>query len=93
MPRKTCGECDGYSGNGRASMRPRPDAAENAAAQAVDLVRLCRASMRPRPDAAENPVILGRSTAPYRCFNEAAARCRGKHTARDYVRARLAMLQ
>ena len=37
------------------------------------------ASMRPRPDAAENSgyatAIRGRGP----CFNEAAARCRGKH--------------
>ena len=37
-----------------ASMRPRPDAAENQDVVDVQTLRLCRASMRPRPDAAEN---------------------------------------
>ena len=60
-------------------MRPRPDAAENGSA-AVSAQRRIRASMRPRPDAAENRI---RSTGTSWChvsFNEAAARCRGKHT-------------
>ena len=38
-------------------MRPRPDAAENAAPAAVSAA-VAEASMRPRPDAAENPTIL-----------------------------------
>ena len=37
----------------QASMRPRPDAAENALPH-VQHAELGRASMRPRPDAAEN---------------------------------------
>ena len=62
-----------------ASMRPRPDAAENiVASNLADPPPPPRASMRPRPDAAENwrhrPAGAGRR----RCFNEAAARCRGK---------------
>ena len=36
------------------------------------------ASMRPRPDAAENNGAGNRPTSTYLCFNEAAARCRGK---------------
>ena len=60
-----------------ASMRPRPDAAENA----VEMLRkgyFGGASMRPRPDAAEN--FISRTSACRRRggFNEAAARCRGK---------------
>ena len=62
-----------------ASMRPRPDAAENlrdAKLEGGDVV----ASMRPRPDAAEN---ARRHTPENGCpasFNEAAARCRGKRS-------------
>ena len=54
MPRKT------HVGDVRpqvrdlASMRPRPDAAENAAADAAADLDAALASMRPRPDAAEN---------------------------------------
>ena len=40
-----------------ASMRPRPDAAENASDNAYRL-RTNTASMRPRPDAAENAAIV-----------------------------------
>ena len=54
MPRKTLSQIATGPRPGRASMRPRPDAAENL----VDPVRRFqlarRASMRPRPDAAEN---------------------------------------
>ena len=39
---------------------------------------LIRASMRPRPDAAENKPRECPSSCDQRCFNEAAARCRGK---------------
>ena len=60
-----------------ASMRPRPDAAENDGAHVYGDVPLV-ASMRPRPDAAEN-VARAVMSAKYRpSFNEAAARCRGK---------------
>ena len=38
-----------------------------------------RASMRPRPDAAENAVQEDRGVLRRPGFNEAAARCRGKH--------------
>ena len=37
------------------------------------------ASMRPRPDAAENPGLSSGAPRSPPCFNEAAARCRGKH--------------
>ena len=61
-----------------ASMRPRPDAAENRGVE-VQRVRAIRASMRPRPDAAENPLSADTPrTAQWTRFNEAAARCRGK---------------
>ena len=53
MPRKTLREVGLPKANDHASMRPRPDAAENPIQRYV-----CRlvvgASMRPRPDAAEN---------------------------------------
>ena len=63
-----------------ASMRPRPDAAENSGRRSAATVR-DRASMRPRPDAAENErSLLLASPAMIASFNEAAARCRGKHT-------------
>ena len=61
-----------------ASMRPRPDAAENLR-RGGDAAGRRRASMRPRPDAAENAGdarAAGATAAPG--FNEAAARCRGK---------------
>ena len=55
MPRKT------YASDCRrrrvptASMRPRPDAAENPEQERQAAAAVHRASMRPRPDAAENP--------------------------------------
>ena len=60
-----------------ASMRPRPDAAEKLMQTAIPA---CPhgASMRPRPDAAEKRRRDEACRDPYRCFNEAAARCRGK---------------
>ena len=80
------------AGGGRASMRPRPDAAENVEADAP-LAEDHRASMRPRPDAAENERQAGCTKKPAHCFNEAAARCRGKHVLAvdpdDRVRDRL----
>ena len=59
-------------------MRPRPDAAENAAVACAQ-TDADQASMRPRPDAAEN--LLAADAAGEVAasgFNEAAARCRGK---------------
>ena len=47
----------GDDAGGSASMRPRPDAAENRRV-GRRLVGACRASMRPRPDAAENGRLL-----------------------------------
>ena len=53
MPRKTAGVGAEQVEIRRASMRPRPDAAENA--RDVHQRRApAAASMRPRPDAAEN---------------------------------------
>ena len=62
-----------------ASMRPRPDAAENAGL-AAPAGSADPASMRPRPDAAENAAASCCRTCRPSGFNEAAARCRGKHT-------------
>ena len=62
-----------------ASMRPRPDAAENAARNDRPVAG-GDASMRPRPDAAENFLWTHHTSAPSTCFNEAAARCRGKRS-------------
>ena len=78
MPRKTdpgitlC--YDLYS----ASMRPRPDAAENPG-DPGNVKGDAGASMRPRPDAAENGGGVGVGAGRTGGFNEAAARCRGKH--------------
>ena len=53
MPRKTRGSRSLGAGAERASMRPRPDAAENTSPR-PHAGRGQLASMRPRPDAAEN---------------------------------------
>ena len=60
-----------------ASMRPRPDAAENHERGAQRVVP-AGASMRPRPDAAENRASSASMDRRHWSFNEAAARCRGK---------------
>ena len=44
------------------------------------------ASMRPRPDAAENAAPAAAAERLERSFNEAAARCRGKHSQEVGVR-------
>ena len=76
---KPAAACAAMSSSHLASMRPRPDAAENRQVQREGLVGPVRASMRPRPDAAENPARTGRRAVRLRRrFNEAAARCRGK---------------
>ena len=55
MPRKTLtGNRDGSEAE-KASMRPRPDAAENSIPPEW-MEDLVKASMRPRPDAAENQI-------------------------------------
>ena len=46
--------------------------------QVEAIERLQGASMRPRPDAAENLVSASAQVLVGSCFNEAAARCRGK---------------
>ena len=53
MPRKTTWPADAMIQVVLASMRPRPDAAENERQRRTD-DRMLNASMRPRPDAAEN---------------------------------------
>ena len=59
-------------------MRPRLDAAENRAAW-HGRRRPRTTSMRPRLDAAENAARHVPPDGPETHFNEAAARCRGKH--------------
>ena len=54
MPRKTGGRPWRPSSGRPASMRPRPDAAENRWLAGRFRLASQRASMRPRPDAAEN---------------------------------------
>ena len=73
-------ELDAAESMSPASMRPRPDAAENPVA-GREAQRHHNASMRPRPDAAENPDAGVAVLAGHRGFNEAAARCRGKPAA------------
>ena len=65
MPRKTLGTVQARERGRQASMRPRPDAAENGGSGA-DGADGSHASMRPRPDAAENDrnQRLGRYTDP-----------------------------
>ena len=53
MPRKTSRAVIPLTEHRSASMRPRPDAAENVEAFLLRVAELV-ASMRPRPDAAEN---------------------------------------
>ena len=73
-----------FATSGTASMRPRPDAAENIAGN-TSLPASRIASMRPRPDAAENTRWRRRCSRRRRCFNEAAARCRGKQGRRGWA--------
>ena len=54
MPRKTRGRRRRADGRAVASMRPRPDAAENMVSDGHYAAGWWAASMRPRPDAAEN---------------------------------------
>ena len=78
MPRKT-GTARGCAASRcRASMRPRPDAAENLNRNVRWKHALLTASMRPRPDAAENSCNRFALSQVTLGFNEAAARCRGK---------------
>ena len=77
MPRKTASIGFAMHLGSRASMRPRPDAAENILFGSRAVVAR-RASMRPRPDAAENARPFQYPVRPHPRFNEAAARCRGK---------------
>ena len=77
MPRKTLGGDVVRAHRGRASMRPRPDAAENVNVGRREYA-VRPASMRPRPDAAENARQSASAPRPGGGFNEAAARCRGK---------------
>ena len=53
MPRKTRRRRRSHFQHRLASMRPRPDAAENVR-YARNFLKQVNASMRPRPDAAEN---------------------------------------
>ena len=62
MPRKTHALTRASSAALHASMRPRPDAAENAAVGRAHLEAAQSASMRPRPDAAENFHASGRKS-------------------------------
>ena len=57
MPRKTRDREPPAEAGVGASMRPRPDAAENQRRRPAE-VSAADASMRPRPDAAENATCL-----------------------------------
>ena len=78
MPRKTHESMIVTVDIDGASMRPRPDAAENRLTEAERAEWKHPASMRPRPDAAENYATALPSGGGAPGFNEAAARCRGK---------------
>ena len=80
MPRKTHPGRARPVRPGPASMRPRPDAAENVSKAVVGQTMTSDASMRPRPDAAENVRVARGGPLCRPGFNEAAARCRGKPT-------------
>ena len=67
---------------------PRKNSAERHAA-----VRGLDASMRPRPDAAEKPDRCSAASLITVCFNEAAARCRGKTGAWARVAQAIGRLQ
>ena len=77
MPRKTVDLVEAARPVDTASMRPRPDAAENREIEEAGVVSLL-VSMRTRPDAAENPGLDSPLRLWQQGFNEAAARCRGK---------------
>ena len=62
MPRKTLARAASAREMRTASMRPRPDAAENLIAALLGAGD-DPASMRPRPDAAENDLLQRTSTA------------------------------
>ena len=92
-PRPDAAENQRHDGDQRgghpASMRPRPDAAENNRGAAGQRPGRRAASMRPRPDAAENgPRATAGAQHVARRFNEAAARCRGKHALHVYATPR-----
>ena len=82
MPRKTPQEIVAGDSEAVPSMRPRPDAAENAPAAEIAPTVPSDPSMRPRPDAAENADRTDQSDRRAAPFNEAAARCRGKRNER-----------
>ena len=87
MPRKTDAGARRLQVERAASMRPRPDAAENLISLLL-MSDLHAASMRPRPDAAENAPTRPSDPMAAPRFNEAAARCRGKRPdAAENVRA------
>ena len=92
MPRKTPHEVQRGLALLVASMRPRPDAAENVQERLHPGVRYA-ASMRPRPDAAENTALPARSVTSAPGFNEAAARCRGKRRQPAFTARRIIVLQ
>ena len=80
MPRKTTFASRALPSTGGASMRPRPDAAENLPLPVQKPKRFsgfneAAARCRGKPSAAGRCAAAGRA-APR--FNEAAARCRGK---------------
>ena len=64
MPRKTAGHRPALRLGLLASMRPRPDAAENHPGAPAPTPPTPEASMRPRPDAAENLQTAAADTKP-----------------------------
>ncbi len=72
-----CGE-RAPNGNPRASMRPQRNAGENHTMPMPQFHGI-DASMRPQRNAGENPCSCAGLPVCGTCFNEAPAKCRGKH--------------
>ena len=79
MPGKTRRLVRSAHGRNRASMRPQRNAGENGGSEHRRLGRRQRASMRPQRNAGENGTRNGSEGSSSKCFNEAPAKCRGKH--------------
>ena len=80
MPRKTRPVPAAARPSPRASMRPRPDAAENAVASRSPRITVTGFNEAAARCRGKPPLPVRRGDGRRRGFNEAAARCRGKHT-------------
>ena len=78
MPGKTADVAPDRPLHLRASMRPQRNAGENRK-QAGPCMERAKASMRPQRNAGENGWFPPASVPSTQGFNEAPAKCRGKH--------------